>query len=167
MTGSGKTEIYIRLIEEAIKIHKTAIVLVPEISLTPQMTSRFTARFGERIAIQHSRLSQGERYDQWRKIQAGDVDVVIGVRSAVFAPLLNIGIIIIDEEHELTYKSENTPKYDARHGQSQVQYKRSVIGFRLCYSVNRDILPRKTRKNNAVNLKKQTEFHVLASNCYS
>lgn len=115
VTGSGKTEIYIRLIEEAIKIHKTAIVLVPEISLTPQMTSRFTARFGERIAIQHSRLSQGERYDQWRKIQAGDVDVVIGVRSAVFAPLLNIGIIIIDEEHELTYKSENTPKYDARH----------------------------------------------------
>ncbi len=115
VTGSGKTEIYIRLIEEVVKTHKTAIVLVPEISLTPQMTSCFTARFGNRVAIQHSRLSQGERYDQWRKIQAGEVDVVIGVRSAVFAPLLNIGIIIIDEEHELTYKSENTPKYDARH----------------------------------------------------
>ena len=115
ITGSGKTEIYIRLIEEVIKTKKTAIVLVPEISLTPQMTSCFTSRFGNRVAIQHSRLSQGERYDQWRKIKAGEVDVVIGVRSAVFAPLLNIGIIIIDEEHELTYKSENTPKYDARH----------------------------------------------------
>ncbi len=115
ITGSGKTEIYIRLIEEVIKKQKTAIMLVPEISLTPQMTSCFTARFGNRVAIQHSRLSQGERYDQWRKIKAGEVDVVIGVRSAIFAPLMNIGIIIIDEEHELTYKSENTPKYDARH----------------------------------------------------
>jgi primosomal protein N' (replication factor Y) len=114
VTGSGKTEIYIRLIKEVIKNKKTAIVLVPEISLTPQVTSCFTAHFGNRIAIQHSRLSQGERYDQWRKIKAGEVDVVIGVRSAIFAPLLNIGIIIIDEEHELTYKSENTPKYDAR-----------------------------------------------------
>ena len=115
VTGSGKTEIYIRLIEEVINNKKTAIVLVPEISLTPQMTSCFTAHFGNRVAIQHSRLSQGERFDQWRKIKAGEVDVVIGARSAVFAPLLNIGIIIIDEEHELTYKSENTPKYDARH----------------------------------------------------
>lgn len=114
VTGSGKTEIYIRLIEEVIKKSKTAIVLVPEISLTPQMTSCFTARFGNRVAIQHSRLSQGERYDQWRKIMAGAVDVVIGARSAIFAPLSNLGIIIIDEEHELTYKSENTPKYDAR-----------------------------------------------------
>ena len=114
VTGSGKTEIYIRLIEEAIKLKKTAIMLVPEISLTPQMISCFSARFGNRIAIQHSRLSQGERFDQWRKIKTGEVDVVIGVRSAVFAPLSNLGIIIIDEEHELTYKSENTPKYDAR-----------------------------------------------------
>ena len=115
VTGSGKTEIYIRLIEEAIKLNKSAIMLVPEISLTPQMISCFQARFGNRIAIQHSRLSQGERFDQWRKIKAGEVDVVIGVRSAVFAPLTNLGAIIIDEEHELTYKSENTPKYDARH----------------------------------------------------
>ncbi len=114
VTGSGKTEIYIRLIEEVIKNNKTAIVLVPEISLTPQMTSCFTARFGNRVAIQHSRLSQGERYDQWRKIMAGSVDVVIGARSAIFAPVSNLGIVIIDEEHELTYKSENTPKYDAR-----------------------------------------------------
>ncbi|NLX63519.1 MAG: primosomal protein N' [Clostridiaceae bacterium] len=114
VTGSGKTEIYIRLIEEAIKMRKSAIMLVPEISLTPQMISCFSARFGNRIAIQHSRLSQGERFDQWRKIKAGEVDVVIGVRSAVFAPLSNLGVIIIDEEHESTYKSENTPKYDAR-----------------------------------------------------
>ena len=115
ITGSGKTEIYLRLIEAAIKIRKKAIVLVPEISLTPQMTSRFTGRFGNRVAIQHSRLSQGERYDQWRKIKAGEVDVVIGARSAVFAPIMDLGIIIVDEEHESSYKSENTPKYDARH----------------------------------------------------
>jgi len=114
ITGSGKTEIYLNLIEEAIKRGKSSIVLVPEISLTPQMVSRFKGRFGDRIAVQHSRLSQGERYDQWRKIRAGEVDVVIGARSAVFAPLSNLGIIIVDEEHELTYKSENTPKYDAR-----------------------------------------------------
>ena len=115
VTGSGKTEVYIRLIEEAMRLGRTAIVLVPEISLTPQMVSRFTGRFGRRVAIQHSRLSLGERYDQWQKIRRGEVDVVIGARSAVFAPLANLGIIIIDEEHELTYKSENTPKYDARH----------------------------------------------------
>lgn len=115
VTGSGKTEVYIRLIEEAIRLGKTAIVLVPEISLTPQMVSRFTIRFGKRVAIQHSRLSLGERYDQWQKIRRGEVDVVIGVRSAVFAPLNNLGIVIVDEEHEPTYKSENNPKYDARH----------------------------------------------------
>ncbi|NLU31933.1 MAG: primosomal protein N' [Clostridiaceae bacterium] len=115
VTGSGKTEVYLRLIEEVLRLGRTAIVLVPEISLTPQMVSRFTGRFGKRVAIQHSRLSLGERYDQWQKIRRGEVDVVIGARSAVFAPLSNLGIIIVDEEHELTYKSENTPKYDARY----------------------------------------------------
>ncbi|MCX7772987.1 MAG: primosomal protein N' [Clostridia bacterium] len=114
ITGSGKTEIYLRLIEEVIQRGKTAIVLVPEIALTPQMTSRFLNRFGDKVAIQHSRLSQGERFDQWRKIKNKEVNVVIGARSAVFSPLTDIGIIIVDEEHELTYKSENTPKYDAR-----------------------------------------------------
>jgi primosomal protein N' (replication factor Y) len=114
ITGSGKTEIYLKLIENVLNKGKKAIVLVPEISLTPQITSRFTGRFGSRIAILHSRLSQGERYDQWRKIKKGEVDVVIGARSAVFAPVENLGIIIIDEEHELSYKSESTPKYDAR-----------------------------------------------------
>ncbi|NLI39075.1 MAG: primosomal protein N' [Clostridiaceae bacterium] len=115
VTGSGKTEVYLRLIEEVIRLGRTAIVLVPEISLTPQMVSRFTGRFGKRVAIQHSRLSLGERYDQWQKIRKGEVDVVIGARSAIFAPLTNLGIVIVDEEHELTYKSEQTPKYDARH----------------------------------------------------
>ncbi|NMA65195.1 MAG: primosomal protein N' [Clostridiaceae bacterium] len=114
ITGSGKTEVYLELIEAAIKLNRPSIVLVPEISLTPQMISRFIGRFGNRIAVQHSRLSQGERYDQWRKIKAGEVDVVIGARSAVFAPFTNIGFIIVDEEHESSYKSESTPKYDAR-----------------------------------------------------
>lgn len=115
VTGSGKTEVYLRLIEEVLRLGRTAIVLVPEISLTPQMVSRFTGRFGKRVAVQHSRLSLGERYDQWQKIRKGEVDVVIGARSAVFAPLSNLGIIIVDEEHEPTYKSENNPRYDARH----------------------------------------------------
>ena len=114
ITGSGKTEVYLELIEAAIKLNRPSIILVPEISLTPQMISRFIGRFGNRIAVQHSRLSQGERYDQWRKIRAGEVDVVIGARSAVFAPFTNIGFIVIDEEHESSYKSESTPKYDAR-----------------------------------------------------
>lgn len=115
ITGSGKTEVYLAVIQNLIEKGKTAIVLVPEISLTPQMTSRFLGRFGNRVAVQHSRLSLGERYDQWRKIKRGEVSVVVGARSAVFAPLSNLGAIIVDEEHEWTYKSEVTPKYDARH----------------------------------------------------
>jgi len=114
ITGSGKTEIYLQLAEQLVKKGKQAIVLVPEISLTPQMIERFRARFGKRIAVMHSRLSLGERYDQWRLIRNDQVDVVVGVRSAVFAPLKRLGAIIVDEEHESTYKSEITPKYDAR-----------------------------------------------------
>ena len=114
VTGSGKTEIYLQLIEKVINCGKTAIVLVPEISLTPQITDRFLARFGRIIAILHSKLSQGERYDEWKRIQKGEAKIVIGARSALFAPLQNIGIIIIDEEHDASYKSETTPKYDAR-----------------------------------------------------
>lgn len=112
ITGSGKTEIYLQLIEEVIKRDKQGIVLVPEISLTPQTVARFRGRFGNRIAVIHSNLSEGERYDEWRKITEGDVDIVIGARSAVFAPFKNLGIIIIDEEHEHTYKSDQTPKYN-------------------------------------------------------
>ena len=114
VTGSGKTEVYMHLIKHAISMGKTAIVLVPEISLTPLMTKRFVSRFGERVAILHSALSLGERYDEYKRIKRGEIDVVVGARSAIFAPLDNIGAIIVDEEHEYTYKSEMAPRYHAR-----------------------------------------------------
>ena len=112
VTGSGKTEVYLNTIEEVIKNKKEAIVLVPEISLTPQLVETFRKRFGSKIAILHSNLSMGEKYDEWRKIERKEVSVVIGARSAIFAPLTNLGIIIIDEEHSSTYKQENNPKYN-------------------------------------------------------
>ncbi|MHA6258653.1 primosomal protein N' [Sporosarcina sp. CAU 1771] len=114
VTGSGKTEIYLRAIKEVLEKGQEAIVLVPEISLTPQMTSRFKARFGPLVAVMHSALSAGEKYDEWRKIQRGEVKVVVGARSAIFAPFENVGIIILDEEHESSYKQEDTPRYHAR-----------------------------------------------------
>ena len=115
VTGSGKTEIYLQLIEKIIQKNKTAIVLVPEISLTPQMVERFIARFGqEKIAVLHSKLSIGERYDQWNKIKNGECKIVIGARSAIFAPIENLGLIIIDEEHDSSYKSETNPRYNAK-----------------------------------------------------
>ena len=114
VTGSGKTEVFLRAIDRTVKSGKTALILVPEISLTPQMVSRFVSRFGDSIAILHSALSLGERYDQWQKIYEGRASIVIGARSSVFAPLDNIGIIIIDEEHSETYKSEMSPRYHAR-----------------------------------------------------
>ena len=115
VTGSGKTEVYLQLIGEALKREKAAIVLVPEISLTPQMIDRFIARFNkEEIAVLHSKLSIGERYDEWNKIKEKKAKIIIGARSAIFAPTENIGIIIIDEEHDSSYKSEAVPKYDAK-----------------------------------------------------
>ena len=115
VTGSGKTEVYLQLIEKTLKHNKTAIVLVPEISLTPQMINRFISRFNqEEIAVLHSKLSVGERYDEWNKIKEGKAKIIIGARSAVFAPTENIGIIIIDEEHDSSYKSEAVPKYDTK-----------------------------------------------------
>ena len=114
ITGSGKTEIYLQLIKRELENGKTAIVLVPEISLTPQTIDRFTSRFGkEKIAVLHSKLSNGERFDQWNKIKEGKAQIVIGARSAIFAPIKNLGIIIIDEEHDSSYQSESTPQYDA------------------------------------------------------
>ena len=113
VTGSGKTEVYMEVIDKILNIGKTAIVLVPEISLTPQITNRFVSRFGNNIAILHSRLNEGEKYDEYRKIAKGEVSIVIGARSAIFAPLKNIGVIIVDEEHSNTYKQENNPKYNA------------------------------------------------------
>ena len=115
VTGSGKTEVYLQLIGQALTQNKTAIVLVPEISLTPQMIDRFIARFNkDEIAVLHSKLSIGERYDEWNKIKIGKAKIIIGARSAIFAPTENIGIIIIDEEHDSSYKSEAVPKYDAK-----------------------------------------------------
>ena len=115
VTGSGKTEIYLQLIEKVLAKNKTAILLVPEISLTPQMVNRFISRFGQDdIAVLHSKLSIGERFDQWVKIKNGESKIVIGARSAILAPLNNIGIIIIDEEHDSSYKSETNPRFNAK-----------------------------------------------------
>lgn len=114
ITGSGKTEIYLRLIQEVLNKGKEAIVLVPEISLTPQMVDRFLARFGDTVAVLHSKLSIGERFDEWQKIFNGEKKIVIGARSAIFAPVENLGIIIIDEEHDMSYKSDTTPRYNAK-----------------------------------------------------
>ncbi|MFX3624603.1 MAG: primosomal protein N' [Ectobacillus sp.] len=114
VTGSGKTEVYLQSIEAMLKKGKEAIVLVPEISLTPQMVERFKGRFGSQVAVLHSALSVGEKYDEWRKIQRKEVKVVVGARSAIFAPFENLGIIIIDEEHESSYKQEDNPRYHAR-----------------------------------------------------
>ncbi|WP_339249612.1 primosomal protein N' [Sporosarcina sp. FSL W8-0480] len=114
VTGSGKTEVYLQAIKHVLEKGKEAIVLVPEISLTPQMTARFQERFGSLVAVMHSGLSAGEKYDEWRKIHRREVKVVVGARSAIFAPFENVGIIILDEEHESTYKQEDTPRYHAR-----------------------------------------------------
>mgnify|MGYP001341828798 CR=1 FL=1 len=114
VTGSGKTEIYLQSIQKVLEKGKEAIVLVPEISLTPQMVHRFKSRFGDDVAVLHSGLSIGEKYDEWRKILKKEAKVVVGARSAIFAPFENIGIIIIDEEHETSYKQEESPRYHAR-----------------------------------------------------
>jgi primosomal protein N' (replication factor Y) len=115
VTGSGKTEVYLQLIERCIELGKSSIVLVPEISLTPQTIERFIGRFGNLVAVMHSRLSQGERFDEWRKIKKGEVKVVVGVRNAIFAPFSDLGLVIIDEEHEGTYKqSDLRPKYNVK-----------------------------------------------------
>ena len=114
VTGSGKTEIYLQSIQDVIEKGREAIVLVPEIALTPQMVNRFKGRFGDLVAVLHSGLSNGEKYDEWRKIHRKEVKVVVGARSAIFAPFENLGIIIIDEEHETSYKQEEMPRYHAR-----------------------------------------------------
>ena len=128
VTGSGKTEIFLQTIRKCIEDGKRAIMLVPEISLTPQMVERFVSRFGKRVAVIHSGLSYGERFDQWNKIKNNEVDVVVGARSAIFAPLENIGMIILDEEHENSYKSEIYPRYHAR---EVAEYRASANGAPL------------------------------------
>lgn len=114
VTGSGKTEVYLQVIADVLARQQTAMMLVPEISLTPQMVTRFKSRFGAEVAVLHSGLSQGEKYDEWRKLERGEAHVVVGARSAIFAPLENLGVIIIDEEHETSYKQDESPRYHAR-----------------------------------------------------
>jgi len=114
ITGSGKTEIYLRAIQKVVEMGREAVVLVPEISLTPQLIGRFLNRFGGRVAALHSGLSRGERYDEWRRIRDGKADIVVGARSAIFAPFQRLGMIIVDEEHETSYKQEETLRYNAR-----------------------------------------------------
>jgi primosomal protein N' (replication factor Y) len=114
VTGSGKTEVYLRLAEMVLERRKSVLVLVPEIALTPAVASAFRDAFGDRVAVQHSGLSDGERSDQWYRIRRGEVSVVVGTRSAVFAPLANLGLIIVDEEHDSSFKQEETPRYHGR-----------------------------------------------------
>ncbi|MEO8069868.1 MAG: primosomal protein N', partial [Acidobacteriota bacterium] len=114
VTGSGKTELYLRLASHVIGAGRRVLVLVPEIALTPAVAGLFRARFGSRVAIQHSGLSDGERHDQWHRIRRGEIDLVVGTRSAVFAPLDRLGLIVVDEEHETAYKQEESPRYHGR-----------------------------------------------------
>lgn len=114
VTGSGKTEIYLQSIAECLKQGKGALVLVPEIAITYQIIKRFKDRFGDKVAVLHSGLTPSERYEQWKSVKRGDVRIVVGVRSAIFAPIYNLGLIIVDEEHETSYKQNNTPRYNAR-----------------------------------------------------
>ncbi len=114
VTGSGKTQVYLKLIRRTLDRGRSAMVLVPEIALTPQLLALFEAQFGEQVAVLHSSLAAGERYDEWKRARAGKARVVVGTRSAVFAPLADLGLIIMDEEQEGTYKSEQTPRYHAR-----------------------------------------------------
>ena len=115
VTGSGKTEVYLGAVEEVLARGEGAIVLVPEIALTPQIVSRFVARFGDTVAVLHSKLSKGERYDEWQRLRRGEARICVGPRSSVFAPIVDLGLIVIDEEHDPSYKHEGDPRYDARH----------------------------------------------------
>ena len=156
VTGSGKTEIYLQAIEEVLKKGKTAIVLVPEISLTPQMVDRFISRFGqENIAVLHSKLSVGERYDQWKKIKKGECKIVIGARSAIFAPINNLGLIIIDEEHDSSYKSETNPRYNAKELAGYIAKQNSIP--LILGSATPDVCTYYKAKNNNIELLELTK----------
>jgi len=128
VTGSGKTEVYLRAAAEALERGEGVIVLVPEIALTPQTVARFAARFGDTVALLHSALSEGERYDEWRRLRSGEARIAVGPRSAVFAPVDKLGLIVVDEEHDASYKHEGDPRYDARH---VAEYRAAYTGARL------------------------------------
>ena len=115
VTGSGKTEVYLRAAAAALERGEGVIALVPEIALTPQTVARFAARFGDTVALLHSALSEGERYDEWRRLRSGEARIAVGPRSAIFAPVERLGLIVVDEEHDASYKQESDPRYDARH----------------------------------------------------
>ena len=151
VTGSGKTEVYMSVIDSIITQGKTAIMLVPEISLTPQVLGNFKARFGEEVAILHSGLSVGERFDEWRRILFGEAKIVVGARSAIFAPLKNIGVIIIDEEHETSYISESNPRYNAF----------DVAKFRKDYNNCPLVLASATPSINSFNKAKEGEYNLI------
>jgi len=151
ITGSGKTEIYLRAIERVLDMGRTAIVLVPEISLTPQLIGQFLKRFGGRVATLHSALSRGERYDEWRRIKDGNVDIVVGARSAIFAPLERLGMVIVDEEHETSYKQEEKLRYNARD--------LAVVRAKLCDAVL--ILGSATPSLEAYHNAMVEKFHLL------
>ncbi len=128
VTGSGKTEVYINLVRQCLAIGKAAIILVPEIALTPQMVTWFRQRFGDTAAVMHSRLSDGERFDEWRRVRLNKARLVIGARSAVFAPVENLGLIVVDEEHEQSYRADHNPRYDARDvAQSRAKREKAMV----------------------------------------
>lgn len=151
ITGSGKTEIYLQVVEEMIKKGKSAIILVPEISLTPQTIERFAGRFPNQVAVLHSKLSVNERFDQWKLIKSGKYKIVVGARSAIFAPLNNIGVIIIDEEHELSYISEQHPKYNAI----------DIANFRADYNNSKLILGSATPSIDSYFKGKNNKYEIL------
>lgn len=156
ITGSGKTEVYLQLIEKTLESGKSAIVLVPEISLTPQMLDRFIGRFGkEKIAVLHSKLSIGERHDEWERIKQNEAKIVIGARSAIFAPCKDLGIIIIDEEHDSSYKSESSPRYSAKEVAYEISKEKNiplVLG-----SATPDLVTFYKTMNNEITLLKLTK----------
>ncbi|MFW5780779.1 MAG: replication restart helicase PriA, partial [Bacillota bacterium] len=151
VTGSGKTEIYMKIIEEELKREKTAIMLVPEISLTPQMLGLFRARFGEKVSLLHSGLSDGERFDEWQRLLYGEAKVALGARSAIFAPLKDVGVIIIDEEHDTSYVSESNPRY----------FTQDIAKFRKDYNSSRLIYGSATPSLETYKRAKEGEYKLI------
>ena len=162
VTGSGKTEVYMKAAEEVVQQGRQVIVLVPEISLTPQTVSRFKDRFGESVAILHSRLSLGERYDEWRRIRQNEVSIVVGARSAVFAPLENLGLIILDEAHEDSYKSDVRPRYHTRElAAKRCELSRSILVLGSATPALEDYHKAKLGEYRLVEMKNRVEDQPL------
>lgn len=151
VTGSGKTEIYMNVIEKCLAVGKTAVMLVPEISLTPQMLGVFRARFGEKVSLLHSGLSDGERFDEWRRLRSGSARVALGARSAIFAPVQNVGVIIIDEEHDSSYVSESNPRY----------FTSDIAKFRAIYNGAKLVMGSATPSIDSYYLAKKGEYKLI------